>query len=119
MVSVQFCVDVFSVVSEFSLLHFSFSFSMNTLLWVQEITLDICKHKIIIILINYLKNNYNKCLIFQSPSSVEEWNEIGNNFGLRWNCPDCYGAIYGKHIVIKAPANSGSDFFLIIKDHLA
>ncbi|XP_026819516.1 uncharacterized protein LOC113558221 [Rhopalosiphum maidis] len=50
--------------------------------------------------------NFIKC-----PSSVEEWNEIGKNFGLRWNCPDCYGAIDGKHIVIKAPANSGSEFF--------
>ena len=44
-------------------------------------------------------------MIFQCPSSVEEWNEIGKNFGLRWNCLDCYGAIDGKHIVIKAPVN--------------
>jgi len=50
-------------------------------------------------------------LIFQCPSSVEEWNEIGKKVGLRWNCPDCYGAIDGKHIVIKTPANSGSEFF--------
>lgn len=50
-------------------------------------------------------------MIFQCPLSVEEWNEIGNHFGLRWNCPNCYGVIDGKHIVIKAPANSISEFF--------
>jgi len=27
-------------------------------------------------------------LIFQCPSSVIEWNEIGKNCGLRWNCPE-------------------------------
>lgn len=41
----------------------------------------------------------------------EEWNIIEKGFQFRWNFPGCYGAIDGKHVVMKAPPNSGSDFF--------
>lgn len=39
-----------------------------------------------------------------------EWKEIERNFSDKWNFPGCYGAIDGKHIAIRAPANCGSTF---------
>ena len=40
-----------------------------------------------------------------------EWKGISEQFKSIWNFPHCLGAIDGKHIVIQAPANSGSTFF--------
>ena len=37
--------------------------------------------------------------------------EISRLFESQWNFPNCYGAMDGKHIVIKQPRNSGSYFF--------
>ncbi|XP_059915795.1 uncharacterized protein LOC132463544 [Gadus macrocephalus] len=39
--------------------------------------------------------------------TAEEWRVVAE----RWNFPLCCGAIDGKHVVLKAPANSGSQFF--------
>lgn len=39
------------------------------------------------------------------------WQTISEDFNERWNFPHCIGAIDGKHIVIQAPANSGSSFY--------
>lgn len=41
----------------------------------------------------------------------DSWKTIAEEFGSFWNFPLCVGAIDGKHITIRAPANSGSDFF--------
>ncbi|KAL4126719.1 hypothetical protein QTP88_010928 [Uroleucon formosanum] len=45
------------------------------------------------------------------PVDSEELSIIGNGFIYRWDFPGCYGALDGKHVVMKAPPNSGSDFF--------
>ncbi|CAH1974690.1 unnamed protein product [Acanthoscelides obtectus] len=36
---------------------------------------------------------------------------IGRQFEKHWNFPHCIGAMDGKHIVIQASNNTGSDFF--------
>ncbi|XP_067216735.1 uncharacterized protein [Linepithema humile] len=39
------------------------------------------------------------------------WHTISDDFNKDWNFPHCIGAIDGKHIVMQAPANSGSCFY--------
>ncbi|XP_072395514.1 uncharacterized protein [Diabrotica undecimpunctata] len=42
------------------------------------------------------------------PNTEEEWNMIECGFRRKWNFPSCYGAIDGKHVLIKSPPKSGS-----------
>ena len=44
------------------------------------------------------------------PSEVE-WHTIADDFLMRWNFPNCIGAIDGKHVMIQCPVNSGSLFY--------
>ncbi|KAM6926036.1 uncharacterized protein PEZ65_009648 [Lycodopsis pacificus] len=53
------------------------------------------------------------CLVeeFMAVPTTEEWRSIAVQFEERWNFPLCCGALDGKHVVLKAPANSGSQFY--------
>ncbi|XP_041982633.1 protein ANTAGONIST OF LIKE HETEROCHROMATIN PROTEIN 1-like [Aricia agestis] len=55
------------------------------------------------------------CLVLKDciklPSSIEEWQEIARGYESRWHFPNCGGAIDGKHIRIRKPANSGSYYY--------
>lgn len=49
--------------------------------------------------------------VYLKVPSGDDWKLWASQFENRWNLPHCAGAIDGKHVVIKAPANSGSQFF--------
>ena len=43
--------------------------------------------------------------------SEQDWIEIETGFRLRWNFPNCCGVVDGKHIAVRQPPGSGSQFF--------
>lgn len=51
------------------------------------------------------------------PDTELQWRRISKEFELRWNFPHCLGAIDGKHVVMQAPACSGSEYFNYKKTH--
>lgn len=50
-------------------------------------------------------------MVLQVPSTEDEWKEVSREFFSKWNFPHCIGAMDGKHVGIKCPANSGSNFY--------
>ncbi|KAJ8933495.1 hypothetical protein NQ314_013972 [Rhamnusium bicolor] len=53
----------------------------------------------------------NKLADWFVPNTQEEWKEIIQGFSTRWNFPYCGGALDGKHIVLRCPFHSGSNFY--------
>ena len=45
------------------------------------------------------------------PSDTEEWKKIEERFRNRWDVPHSVSALDGKHIAIKKPKKSFSDYF--------
>ena len=45
------------------------------------------------------------------PTTPSEWKRVSQGFEQIWNFPHCVGAIDGKHVVMQAPACSGSTFY--------
>ncbi|XP_068213299.1 uncharacterized protein [Palaemon carinicauda] len=53
----------------------------------------------------------NKKKIIKTPTTKDEWKELSTSFERKWNFPHCIGAVDGKHVNIKKPANSGSYYY--------
>ena len=81
----------------FRSLAFSFRVGRKT---VATIVQEVCK-----VLWEKLSTTYMKM------PQTEEWLTIAANFEERWDFPHCIGAIDGKHVLMKAPWNSGSLYF--------
>ena len=51
------------------------------------------------------------------PENGNQWEAVALEFERKWNFHHCIGAMDGKHIVMQAPARSGSYFFNYKKSH--
>ena len=51
------------------------------------------------------------------PSDINDWRKIAMDFEQRWNFLHALGALDCKHVVMQAPARSGSTFFNYKKIH--
>lgn len=52
------------------------------------------------------------CISFlQVPPTPEEWLKVAKRFEENWQFPHCLGSLDGKHVVLQAPINSGSEYF--------
>jgi len=49
--------------------------------------------------------------VVKTPQNPAEWREVARKFSSRWNFEHTLGAIDGKHVAIKKPKNSGSEYF--------
>lgn len=49
--------------------------------------------------------------MLQEPDSEEEWYELAQDFERKLNFPHAIGAIDGKHVMLQAPVNSGTEFY--------
>ena len=47
----------------------------------------------------------------EAPSSRKRWEKLAEDFESKWQFPHAVGAMDGKHINIRAPPNSGSEYF--------
>ena len=45
------------------------------------------------------------------PPTEDDWKRIEYGFRTRWNFPNCVGALDGKHVALRKPANTGSLYF--------
>ncbi|XP_040357252.1 protein ANTAGONIST OF LIKE HETEROCHROMATIN PROTEIN 1-like [Ixodes scapularis] len=45
---------------------------------------------------------------YMKPPSEQDWQTIADAYWMRWQFPNCLGAVDGKHVQVEAPANSGS-----------
>ena len=50
-------------------------------------------------------------IFFQCPQTPDEWREIAAGFWKHWQFPNCIGALDGKHVAIRKPPHSGSEYF--------
>ncbi|XP_064617380.1 uncharacterized protein LOC135481492 [Liolophura sinensis] len=46
-----------------------------------------------------------------SEPTTDDWENIEKGFSERWNFPNCFGALDGKHVVVTAPTASGSTYY--------
>ena len=57
-------------------------------------------------IISEFSDGHMKC-----PKTPEEWKAVADKFSSLWNFHNCLGAIDGKHIAIRKPKQSGTNFY--------
>ena len=55
--------------------------------------------------------NMSTIIVFQMPTTENEWMDVAHNYERIWNFDHCVGAMDGKHITVQAPSNTGSDYY--------
>ncbi|KAM5125941.1 LOW QUALITY PROTEIN: uncharacterized protein ACMZJ9_021255 [Mantella aurantiaca] len=84
--------------ASYASLHFEFRLGKSTISYFVP---DTCSKKIwSVLLSNYM-----------AMPTKEKWREISNTFMEKTQCPNCLGAIDGKHIRMVMPPASGSRYF--------
>nr|XP_022921038.1 uncharacterized protein LOC111429373 [Onthophagus taurus] len=53
--------------------------------------------------------------IYMPQASTELWETVISGFEDSWQFPNCLGSIDGKHVTIKCPPNSGSNYYCYLK----
>lgn len=54
--------------------------------------------------------------MLQVPNTVESWENVMRDYETLWNFPNVCGAMDGKHVTIRCPPNTGSQYFNYKKD---
>ena len=68
---------------------------------ISEVVPNVCK-----VFYEHLKDECARV-----PQSKEEWMQISKQFEEKWQFPHCLVAIDGKHVNIRAPPDTGSEYF--------
>ncbi|XP_047472445.1 protein ALP1-like [Penaeus chinensis] len=68
---------------------------------IAAIIPEVCKA-----IYSVLKDSYLKL-----PTTSEEWQDVASGFHNLWNFPLCLGAMDGKRVLVRKPANSGSEYY--------
>lgn len=82
----------------FTSLQYVFRIPQNT---ISTIIPEVCSA-----IYSVLKDDYLKV-----PSTQMDWKQIAKKFEELWHFPHCLGAVDGKHVVMKAPPDSGSIYY--------
>ncbi|XP_053967742.1 uncharacterized protein LOC128869234 [Anastrepha ludens] len=91
------CLRFLATGDSYKTIAFSYNLGHST---VQSMVLEVCAA-------------INECLLAEyiPAPSREKWLQVAHEMWTMWNFPNCLGALDGKHVVIQAPANSGSLYF--------
>ena len=76
-------------------IHYGFRLGINSVCLAVP---EVCQA-----LLDVYADEYMAC-----PIEENEWRKHAEDFSRRWNFPHCCGAVDGKHVAIRKPANSGS-----------
>ena len=96
----RLCVTLRFLASGASYKELSYSFRMLTSV-ISNFVPAVCKA-----IYDVLEEDYLK-----PPTTCFQWKQLAQEFSDKWQFPHAVGAIDGKHINIKAPPNTGSEYF--------
>ena len=96
----RLCVTLQFLASGSSYGDLMYSFRISTSA-ISKIIPEVCEA-----IYDVLKDEYLK-----PPSTRNEWKHYADQFEMKWQFPRAVGAIDGKHVNIRAPPNSGSEYF--------